>query len=183
MQPYESGRLFKGVGLVERGCNIFSFYCDHQFKIQKWLFQVYSETQDVPINLWIKSNCKCSGHINNSVDVLGPLQICIAVLSTRWVPVSVTSLWSAGLLASETPALNPFHSSHSSTSQWSALFPPAHAPQPSGQTPESKSEYLRWGSLQPICEKETAQLWNTSTCETDVCSSEAQPSYCTVGEK
>lgn len=26
LQPYESGRLFKGVGLSERDCDIFSFY-------------------------------------------------------------------------------------------------------------------------------------------------------------
>lgn len=96
-------------------------------------------------------------------------------LCTHWVPGSVTSLCSAGLLASETPALNPFQPELDQPMICSV--PSAHTLQPSGQTPKSKSGYLRWERLQPICEKEAVKRWNTSMCETEslVYSSATQP--------
>lgn len=140
----KSSGLFKGVGRVEKSCNIFSLCCD------QWsLSNVFKSTvstaklKNVIIHFW-KLTCsyKCSSVskfsgtifkqlavarseffvINHSVATYTHhvvslrashggdeclLQTSIAVC-THWIPGSVTSLCSAGLLAYEPPAPDPF---------------------------------------------------------------------------
>lgn len=77
-------------------------------------------------------------------------------LCTHWVSGSVTSLCSAGLLASECTTLNPLQPELDQP--MICFVPPAHALQPSGQTSKSKSGYLRRNGWSLCVKRELCSL-------------------------